>query len=166
MFYPGIYSTHFHALIIFFIFFYSLSFTPILSCLFYCLPLTLLSSDSPHLSSPRWLQLFTVHFLARRLLSAARAILSPYNAVFSLTLIKVHLASKCCGSLNTDCTEKRKLKRQSKLQRHREREAEKENDRQRGHHVDKGRRNNGLMVIEDGQNNHCSPLTRLSIGLI
>lgn len=52
---------------------------------------------------------FPVHFLVRgRLSSAAPAILSPNNTVFSLTLIKVHLASKCCRSLNTDCTERRK----------------------------------------------------------
>lgn len=67
-----------------------------------------------YLSSPLpnwrggWLQLFAVHFLVRRLLTAARAILCLHNAVFTLTLIKVHLASKCCGLLNTDCTERRK----------------------------------------------------------
>lgn len=69
-----------------------------------------------------WLQLFAVHFLVRRLLSAVWAILCLHNAVFTLTLIKVHLASKCCGLLNTDCTERRKWKRQSKQPRTRERE--------------------------------------------
>ena len=44
--------------------------------------------------------------------------------------------------------------------------AEKERERERKHHVDKGLRNNGLMLIEDGQNNHCSPLTRLNIRLM
>lgn len=70
---------------------------------------------------------FSVHFLARgRLSSAARAILSPpNNTVFSLTLIKVHLASKCCRPLNTDCAEKRKWKkRQSKWCRQREKNRE------------------------------------------
>lgn len=105
-----------------------------------------------------WLQLFfflPVHFLVRgRLSSAARAILSPNNTVFSLTLIKVHLASKCCRPLNTDCTERRKWKkRQSKWCRQRESAIE----IAREHHVDNAERNNGLMVIESRQNNHCSP---------
>lgn len=96
-----------------------------------------------------WLQLFAVHFLVRRLLSAARAILCLHNAVFTLTLIKVNLASKCCALLNTDCTERRKWKRQSKQPRTRGREQ----------CVDKGQRNNSLMVIGDGWNNHGSRLT-------
>lgn len=96
----------------------------------------------------------------------------PYNAVFSLTLIKVHLASKCCGPFNTDCTKKRKWKKDKANGGDTERDEERgwETDRQRetGHHVDKGRRKIGLMVTEDGQNNHnhCSPLTRLNIGLM
>lgn len=48
----------------------------------------------------------------------------------------------------------------------RKRERQMEGERERGHRVDKGQRNNGLMVIEDGQNNHCSALTRLNIGLM
>lgn len=164
-------------------FFHCLSFTLFLPCLCMVSPIVLtmillssfLSFCLLLLQTQRsgWLQLFTVHFLVRRLLSAARAILFVHNAVFSLTLIKVHLASKCCGPLNTDCAEKRKWKRQSKQQQkesggvgserhntHTEREGE------RKHHVDKGRRNNGLMVNEGRQNNHCSPLTRLNIGLM
>lgn len=47
-----------------------------------------------------------------------------------------------------------------------ERETDGGRERERGHRVDKGQRNNGLMVIEDGQNNHCSALTRLNIGLM
>lgn len=52
-----------------------------------------------------------------------------HNAEFSLTLIKVHLASKCCGPLNTDSTERRKWKRQSKPQRQSERKESWETER-------------------------------------
>ena len=139
--------------------------------LLYCLSLTLLSTHLLLLQTRRsgCLRCFTVHFLVRRLSSAAPAILSPYNGAFSLTLIKVHLASKCCGPLNTDCTEKRKWKRQSRRRRRRERERDTLGERERergGHRVDKGQRSNGLMVIEDGHKKHCSALTRLNIGFI
>ena len=100
---------------------------------FYCLSLTLLSVHLLLLQTRRsgCLRCFTVHFLVRRLSSVAPAILSRYNGAFSLTLIKVHLASKCCGPLNTDCTEKRKWKRQSRRWRRRERERDRWRERER-----------------------------------
>lgn len=41
-----------------------------------------------------------------------------------------------------------------------------ENERGREQCVDKGQRNNSLMVIGDGWNNHGSHLTGLNIGLM
>ena len=133
---------------------YTLSYhdTPLHSSFLLFLPL-LRSPLLLHTWRSGWLQLFAIHFLVRRLLSAARAILCPHNAAFSLTLIKVHLASKCCGPLNTDCTEKRKWKRQSQQRRQREMGGGRE------------RKDGEIMVIEEGQNNDCS-LTSLNIGLM
>lgn len=61
----------------------------------------------------------------------------------------------------------KKTKQAAETERKRERHTGRERKRERGgHRVDKGQRSNGLMVIEDGQNNHCSALTRLNIGLM
>lgn len=70
--------------------------------------------------------------------------------MFSLTLIKVHLASKCCGPLNTDCTEKTKWKQKKDEATGGERKSECVREGM----VEITEENNGLMMVEDGQNNH------------
>lgn len=54
------------------------------------------------------------------------------------------------------------------LKRENEKDKESSRERERGREqcVDKGQRNNSLMVIGDGWNNHGSRLTGLNIGLM
>lgn len=49
------------------------------------------------------------------------------------------------------------LKRENEKKKDKASGADRERKTEREHHVDKAERNNGLMVIESRQNNHCSP---------